>query len=74
MTLSEIIKSRGNVEHQKYADYNDMIDEVYVNERKIVKTQLKQLDGLIKKEPDVFGMAFKRSLLNHINERKRQEE
>ena len=56
------------------ANFNDIIDERYEKERRSVKRNLLKLDHLIKAEPKVFEFSFKRSLINHIKERKRREE
>ena len=56
------------------ANFNDIIDERYENERRSVKRNLLKLDHLIRAEPKVFEFSFKRSLVNHIKERKRREE
>ncbi len=56
------------------ANFNDIIDERYEKERRSVKRNLLKLDHLIKAEPKVFEFSFKRSLVNHIKERKRREE
>lgn len=74
LTLSEIIKSRGNIGNQLHSNYNDMIDEVFGRERLEVRANLRKLDLVIKQDPRLFEMSFKRSLLNHINERKRKQE
>lgn len=58
----------------KNANFNDIIDERYDIERKEVKKNLKKLDHVIRAEPKVFEFSFKRSLVNHIKERKKREE
>ena len=58
----------------KNANFNDIIDERYENERKEVKKNLNKLDHVIRAEPKVFEFSFKRSLVNHIKERKKREE
>jgi hypothetical protein len=70
LTLSELIKSRG-IGTQKHTNYNDMIDEVYYKERSQTRINLKELLPIIKDNPHLFEISFKRSLLNHLNERKR---
>lgn len=73
LTLSEIIKNRG-MGTEKYSNYNDMIDEVYMRERGKVVINLRQLEHLIKTKPELFELSFKRSLLNHIKEIQRKFE
>jgi CO dehydrogenase nickel-insertion accessory protein CooC1 len=58
----------------KNANFNDIIDERYEKERKEVKKNLNKLDHVIRAEPKVFEFSFKRSLVNHIKERKKREE
>jgi hypothetical protein len=58
----------------KNANFNDIIDERYDIERKEVKKNLNKLDHVIRAEPKVFEFSFKRSLVNHIKERKKREE
>ena len=41
---------------------------------KEVKKNLNKLDHVIRAEPKVFEFSFKRSLVNHIKERKKREE
>lgn len=76
MTLSEVIKNRGMVidEINRNANFNDIIDERYETERREIKKNLYKLDHVIKAEPKVFEFSFKRSLVNHIKERKKREE
>ncbi|TNV85492.1 hypothetical protein FGO68_gene9739 [Halteria grandinella] len=74
LTLSEIIKSRGITNNQRHSNYNDMIDEVFERERKDLHVNLKKLDAVIRQDPKLFEMSFKRSLLSHIVERKRKIE
>ncbi len=76
LSLSEVIKARGRIinSNRHDANYNDIIDERYEHERREIKKNLHKLDHLIKSEPKVFEFSFKRSLANHINERKRLEE
>ena len=73
MSLSEVIKNRGKVidEMSKKANFNDIIDERYAVVRKEIKKNLKNLDSAIRAEPKLFEFSFKRSLINHIKERKR---
>jgi hypothetical protein len=76
LTIAEIIKSRGQDAEggRKNVNFNDLIDDRYDYERKEIKANLNQLDHLIRTEPKVFEFSFKRSLQNHILERKQLEE
>jgi hypothetical protein len=76
MSLSEVIKNRGKVidEMSKKANFNDIIDERYAVVRKDIKKNLNHLDHAIRAEPKLFEFSFKRSLVNHIKERKRMED
>ena len=73
MSLSEVIKNRGKAidEISKRASFNDIIDERYAKERKDINKNLIQLDHAIRAEPKLFEFSFKRSLVNHIKDRKR---
>ena len=51
-----------------------MIDEAYEKQRKMVQINLKRLEPLLKTEPESFELSFKRSLQNHIKERKKIED
>jgi len=55
----------------KKANFNDIIDERYAVVRKEIKKNLINLDSAIRAEPKLFEFSFKRSLINHIKERKR---
>ena len=58
----------------KNANFNDIIDDRYDTQRREIKKNLVKLDHFIRKEPKVFEFSFKRSLVNHIAERKRLED